>query len=290
MMNARASACNEGFGDEGTTKHARVFLEHVDVSQDCLSNQPFSTSIEDLLDPEASGMRVSSLNSDDAHAAETTGRLLLKQLPCDQESSPGVEGDKGGFLNDIHRIVEVEQKPLDMWDEILLDLWVDDEVLCRGEVGTVRNDANTLRCVTVEMRLDDSIQPPNSRSSNGSLQARFDDPSHVRRTPREHLQHRHSPGSFDQYPTVSTRVTRRQAIEYVSQRGQRFPKHLVSRGAAFVSPFVCASPANGELDFALRLTSGRSMLTLPVIVDQPETSLRLEEMKFMTFITPCRPR
>jgi hypothetical protein len=46
-------------------------------------------------------------------------------------------------LNDVHRIVEVEQKPLDMRDEILLDLWVDDEVLCRGEVGTVRNDANT---------------------------------------------------------------------------------------------------------------------------------------------------
>lgn len=129
-MNARASACNDGFSDEGTTKHARVFLEHVDVSQNCLSNQASSTSIEDVLDPESSGMRVSSLNSDDAHAAETTGRLLLKQLPCYQESSPGVKGDKGGFLNDIHRIVEVEQKPLDMRDEILLDLGVDDEVLC----------------------------------------------------------------------------------------------------------------------------------------------------------------
>jgi hypothetical protein len=143
-MSARANACNDGFGDEGTTKHARVFLEHVDVSQDCLSNQPSSTSIEDVLDPEACGMRVSSLNPDDAHAAETTGRLLLEQLPCDQESSPGVEGDKGGFLNDVHRIIEVEQEPLNMRDEILLDLGVDDEVLCRGKIGTATNDASML--------------------------------------------------------------------------------------------------------------------------------------------------
>ena len=94
MMNARGSACNDGVSDEGTTKYARVFLEHVDVSQDCLSNQPLSTSTEDVLDPESSGMRVSSLNPDDAHAAESAGRLLLKQLPGDQESSPGVERDQ----------------------------------------------------------------------------------------------------------------------------------------------------------------------------------------------------
>lgn len=89
-------------------------------------------------------MRVSSLNPDHAHAAVTAGRLLLKQLPGDQESSPGVEGDKGGFLNNIHRIVEVEQEPFDMRDEVLLDLGVDDEVLCRGQVGAVRDDVNML--------------------------------------------------------------------------------------------------------------------------------------------------